>query len=210
MSTEPDGRQAEDTRTSRERVLAAAAKILSEEGMAARLSVRKVAERAHVSVGSLRHHFPTQQDLRDEVVRQIYDWMATDADIHDASVPARDRLVGCLRSVMSAAEVGQSAREAIMALTETFIAVKPSETVRDAYLVMQDEGQRRVEGWLRTLSDQGHQVHDDIPASARFLNTVLEGLTLQRALPAEDSVAERENQVLYMAADAVLSRSTDA
>src|SRR5690606_13815979 len=75
----------------RERILAAAAAILGEDGMAARLSVRAVAARAGVSTGSLRHHFPTQQRLRDEVMRRINDWIAPAERIRDASLPARDR-----------------------------------------------------------------------------------------------------------------------
>lgn len=190
--------------STRERILAAAAAILGEEGMAARLSVRRVAARAGVSAGSLRHHFPTQQALRDELMGRIYDWMVPAERIRDTSVPARERLVECLREVLGSANVGQQARDAMTALTREFIAVEQTARVREAYLTMERDGQRRVEGWLRVLANEDAVAADDIPRRARFLNTVLEGLALKRALPSEDTIAQAETETLYAAVDAVL------
>lgn len=207
MSGDSSATPPEKRRDSRERILAAAAQILSEEGMAARLSVRKVAERAQLSVGSLRHHFPTQRELREEVIRRIYDWTTTNVDIADNAVPACDRLVACLRAVMSSAEIGEPARQAMVRLNETFIETKPSSQVREAYLAMEDDGQRRMENWLRILAEQGHLTAADVAASARFLNTVLDGLMLKRALPTSDAIVQVEEEILYMAADSVLSRA---
>jgi len=188
----------------RERILAAAAAILGEDGMAARLSVRAVAARAGVSTGSLRHHFPTQQRLRDEVMRRINDWIAPAERIRDASLPARDRLVECLRQVLAAAGAGPEARKAMAALVETFVAVEQTEQVRGAYLAIERDAQRRVETWLAALAEEGALPRGDIPRRARFLSTVLNGLALERALPAEDSLPQREAETLYTAVDAVL------
>jgi len=52
-----------ETRSSRDRILIAAAGMIGEDP-AARLSVRAVAARAGVSTGSLRFHFPTQRCRR--------------------------------------------------------------------------------------------------------------------------------------------------
>ncbi|HEX7351382.1 TetR/AcrR family transcriptional regulator [Brachybacterium sp.] len=204
--------------TTPERILAAAAAILGEDGITARLSVRAVAARAEVSIGSLRHHFPTQQALRDEVMRRVYDWMLPESSIEDRSVPARDRLVGCLRGVLDMSGAGAEARSSMITVTSSFIAVEPTEPVREAYLAMQRDGQQRMEQWLRALAAEraedevlaadegvGDLVAErDIVRDARFLATVLNGLALERALPAEDSLAHAETEALYMAADAVL------
>lgn len=190
--------------STRERILSAAAEVLGEEGMAARLSVRKVAALAGVSTGSLRHHFPTQRALRDELMGRIYDWMVPATRLRDTSLPARERLVDCLREVLGPANVGQQAREAMIAVTQAFIAVEQTGPVREAYLTMERDGQRRVEDWLRVIAEEGDVAADDIPRHARFLNTVLDGLALRRALPSEDTIAHAEAQTLYTAVDAVL------
>lgn len=199
MST-PEGK------STRERILAAAAEIIAEEGMTANLSVRAVASRVGVSTGSLRHHFPTQQMLRDEVMHRVYDWVLAGTDIRNSAIPARDRLVGCLRQVLAMAGAGAEARTAMNTVTTTFIAVEQTEQVRESYLAMQRDGQRRVEEWLRVLADEGALAETSrIPQLARFLGTVLDGLALERALPGEDSLAQLETETLYVSVDAVLS-----
>lgn len=231
---ESDRRESDPRGSTRERILAAAAAIIGEDGITARLSVRAVAARAEVSVGSLRHHFPTQQTLRDEVMRRVYDWMLPESSIGDRTIPARDRLVGCLRGVLEMSGAGAEARSNMIALTRSFIAVEPTEPVREAYLAMQRDGQRRMEQWLRVLAAEGavagiagarstvvgeaeptdateDALADDTAAEqaiargARFLATVLDGLALERALPAHDSLAQGETEALYTAVDAVLN-----
>lgn len=190
--------------TTREQILAAAAAIISEDGLAARLSVRAVAARAEVSTGSLRHHFPTQQVLRDEVTRRIYDWVLPEGAIHDATLPARDRLVVCLRQVLAVGGTGHEAREAMALLTSSFITATQTEPVREAYLATQRLAQSRMEEWLRVLGEEIDLPEEDIPRRARFLGTVLNGLALERALPAADSLGQVENDTLTAAADAAL------
>lgn len=188
----------------RERILEAAAGILREDGVTARLSVRTVASRAGVSVGSMRHHFPTQQNLRDEVMRRIYDWIVPADHIDDTSLPARDRLVESLRQVLTAAGGGPEAREAMSRMVETFVAAEQTEELREAYLTIERDAQRRIEDWLEVLAEEGALPRHDIPRRARFLSTVVNGLGLERALPAQDSLAQRETEALYTAVDAVL------
>lgn len=192
--------------TTRERILAAAAGIIGEDGVTARLSVRAVAARAEVSTGSLRHHFPTQQVLRDEVMSRVYDWMLPNISIDDTAVPPRDRLVHCLRQVLDMSGTGPEARHSMVLLMENFVTVEQTEAMREAYLAMQRDGQRRMEGWLGTLAEEvGTLPVADIPRRARHLGTVLNGLALERALPAEDSLAQRESEALYAAADMALA-----
>ncbi|GAA4661006.1 hypothetical protein GCM10023347_10590 [Streptomyces chumphonensis] len=57
---------------------------------------------------------------------------------------------------------------------------------------------------LRTLAEEGALSVDDVPRSARLLSTVVNGLAFQRAMPAEDTLTERERETLYTAVDAVL------
>lgn len=90
------------------------------------------------------------------------------------------------------------------ALAREFIAVEQTAQVREAYLTMERDGQRRVEDWLRVLANEHAVSAGDIARRARFLNTVLEGLALKRALPSDDMIAQMETETLYSAVDAVL------
>ncbi|MFD4369959.1 TetR/AcrR family transcriptional regulator [Rhodococcus sp. NPDC058521] len=187
---------------SRAKVIIAACEMLDEDPASA-LSVRTVAARAGVSMGSLRHHFPTQRALRDAVIETIYDVVTPDGHIiHDTSIPARDRLVQCLRQVL-AVEVGEEARQAWITVFDSFVVPDPTDDIRTAYVAMVNEGQRRVEHWLGLLAKEG-VVSGDIAQHAAFLNVVLSGLSLERALPADQSILERETAALYTAVDAIL------
>ncbi|GAA3767442.1 TetR/AcrR family transcriptional regulator [Micromonospora maritima] len=188
---------------SRERILAAAAAMIAED-LTARLSVRAVAARAGVSTGSLRFHFPTQRALQDAVLARISDWMFPDDPIHDRSLPARDRLVTCLRQVLAPAGVGEQARTAWGAAYHTFIAPEPTEEVRAAYRAVERQGWRRVEYWLTVLAEEGALPREDHARRVRFLLTVLQGLSIERALPADDSILRSETETLYLAVDCVL------
>jgi AcrR family transcriptional regulator len=200
----------EDTEnlSSRDKILLAAMKMFGEDP-GTRLSVRAVASRAGVSTGSLRYHFPTQRDLQDEVLTRIYDLVVSDDRIHDSSVPARDRLVDCLRQVLAGIGVGAQAREASRKVVEEFIAPEPTEELRAAYLAIEREVRRRVEYWLTVLANEGALPEGDNTRRARFLITVINGLGLERALPADDSILQSETDTLYTAVDCVLgSRSS--
>ncbi|GAB3475011.1 TetR/AcrR family transcriptional regulator [Nocardiopsis coralliicola] len=193
-----------DALSSRDKVLLAAIQMIA-ESPGAKLSVRAVAGRAGVSTGSLRYHFPTQRALQDEVLTRLYDVVVPDDRIHEQGIPARDRLAGCLRSVLAPAGVGEEARAAQRILYEKFIAPEATEQLRATYLAMEREGQRRVEYWLAVLVDESALAPGDNARRARFLNTVLNGLALERALPAADSLLQAETATLYTAVDAVLA-----
>jgi AcrR family transcriptional regulator len=194
--------------SSRDKILLAAMKMFGEDP-GARLSVRAVASRAGVSTGSLRYHFATQRELQDEVLTRIYDLVISDDRIHDSSVPARDRLVDCLRQVLAGAGVGTQAREAFRKIVDEFIAPEPTEEIHASYLAIEREARRRVEYWLTVLTNEGALPEGDNSRRARFLITVVNGLGLERALPAEDSILQSETDTLYMAVDCVLgSRSS--
>lgn len=191
--------------SSRDRILAAAV-AMTGENLGAGLSVRAVAARAGVSTGSLRHHFPTQRELQDAVLDVVYDYAIPDDQvIHDTSLPARERLIACLRLVLAPAAPGKPSREAWTSVYETFIAPEPTEEMRATYLATARQGLRRVEQWLAVLADEGALPPGDDTRRARFLNTVVGGLSIERAMPGDDAVLANETDVLGTAVDAVLA-----
>ncbi|MGO1885403.1 MAG: TetR/AcrR family transcriptional regulator, partial [Citricoccus sp.] len=163
---------------------------------------------AGVSTGSLRYHFPTQRELQDTVLRTIYEVVAPDDRIRERTAPARDRLVECLRNVLSPAGTGEQARESWARVHEAFIATEPSAESAEAYQALWRQAQGRVEYWLTVLEEEGALTAGDHTAQARFLMTVVDGLSIERALPSDDSVLAAETETLYLAVDAVLAPRT--
>jgi len=174
------------------------------DDITATLSVRSVAARAGVSTGSLRFHFPTQRALQDEVLRRIYEHFMPDDAIRDRSLPARDRLVTSLRQMLTPVGVGDDARKSFGLAYDAFIAPDPSEKVRTAYLNYQRADAGRVTYWLSVLDDEGAMPGRDRARDVRFLLTVVNGLSMERALPSDDSVLQSETDTLYTAVDAIL------
>ena len=193
--------------SSRDKVLRAAMGLFG-ENPGAKLTVRAVASRAGVSTGSLRYHFPTQRELQDEVLTRVYDLVISDRRIHDTTEPARDRLVDCLRQMLVGVGVGRQARDAMCKVVEDFVAPEPTEQTRAAYVAIERETHRRVEYWLTVLTQEGALTEGDHTPRVRFLLTVVNGLGLERALPAADSILQSETDTLYTAVDAVLGTRT--
>ncbi|MEU9830359.1 TetR/AcrR family transcriptional regulator [Streptosporangium sp. NPDC048047] len=191
-------------RDTRDRILIAAATMLG-ENPAARLSVRGVAARAGVSMGSLRHFFPTQQALIDTVVAGLYDVDIPDDPILDTGRAPAERLVDCLRQLLSQIGTGDRAREHWRAIHETYIASGPADDQVATYRSLERLGLHRIERWLTVLAGEGAVPANDVERRARFLMTVLNGLLIERALPADASRLTFETDTLRMAAGAVTS-----
>jgi hypothetical protein len=120
--------------------------------------------------------------------------VAPDDRIHDRSVPARDRLIDCLRQVLALAGVGDQARAGWSEIFQTFIEPEPTDENRAPYLAVEREAHRRVEYWLTVLSNEGALADGDNRRRARFLVTVLNGLSVARDLPAEESILATETR----------------
>ncbi|MCP3427127.1 TetR/AcrR family transcriptional regulator [Rothia sp. AR01] len=190
---------------SRDRILWAAASMLG-EGPGAALSVRGVAARAGVSTGSLRHHFPTQRELMDAVLAIVYDMVLPEGSLHDSSIPARERLLSCLRRLLApeGAEAAGGAREAWLTVVERYIRPEPTAAIRAEYAAIDRELHRRVEYCLNVLRDEGAVPPGDNARRARFLMTVVDGVSIAQALPSEAADPRTEREVLGMAVDCVL------
>lgn len=191
---------------SRDKILWAAATMLGDEPGAA-MSVREVAKRAGVSTGSLQHHFPTKRALMDEVMALVYDLVLPESSMHDTSIPARERLAACLQRLLTS--VGTDPREAWRATFERYIEAVPSDAARAEYLAIERELRRRIEYCLNVLQDEGSLGAGDNDRRARFLFTVVNGLSIAQALPADESRLPTEVDALYTAVDCVLADDSD-
>jgi AcrR family transcriptional regulator len=191
------------TPSTRDRILIAAATMIG-ENPAARLSVRAVAARAEVSVGSLRHFFPDQRALLDEVLERMFRLMMPDGDIDDASLPAGERLTAGLRQILDRAGAGEAARELWRTTLRTYVEAAPSASAVESYLALESSARRRIESWLAALAEEGALVDGDREAQARFLATLVNGLAVERALPMDAAAAAAEATTLRLAVSAVV------
>ncbi|NUV78183.1 TetR/AcrR family transcriptional regulator [Streptomyces fungicidicus] len=188
----------------REKILRAAAEMIAED-MTAKLSVRAVAARAGVSTGSLRFHFPTQRALQDSLLARIYEDLLPGDPIRDRTLPPRERLLNCLRQVLAPLGTNEDARAAWGTIYRNFIEPERTEPVRTAYLAHEREAERLVEHWLAVLAEEGALPPGDHTRNVRFLLTILNGLSVERALPTSESVLIAETETLNAAVDHVLS-----
>jgi len=188
---------------SRDRILWAAATLLG-EGPGAALSVRRVAARAEVSTGSLRHHFPTQRALMDAVLPIVYDLVFSDDSIHDSTIAPRDRLVSALQRLLAPDGAKTQPREDWLTAVDRYARTEPTEPVRAEYLALERELLRRIEFCLGVLREEGALAEGDDARRARYLMTVVTGLSVAQAFPAEDTRLQTEIEVLYLAVDYLL------
>ncbi len=188
---------------SRERILIAAATMLGEDPTA-RLSVRAVAAKAGVSTGSLRHFFPTQKELLDTVIAMIYDVVLPGDPLDDVDAPPADRLVARLQQFLASTGTGEKARELWRSTYRAYMAAPPSEDATATYLAFERLGRQRVRGWLDELAAEGAIPGGDTEQRARFLIAVIDGLSIERALPADASRLAVEADTLRIAVRAIV------
>ncbi|GHC81046.1 hypothetical protein GCM10007079_20430 [Nocardiopsis terrae] len=124
--------------------------------------------------------------------------------VHDTELPARDRLVACLRQLLAPAGTGEEARKTWATMHETYFAREPTEEARQAYLVIERRMRHRVEHWLSVLGDEGALPRGDNAQRAEFLLTLVNGLMLERSLPGAEALLTSETAPLFAAADSVL------
>lgn len=187
--------------STRDRIVSAATAMMQEG--APRLSVRAVAARAGVGASTLRHHFPTQRDLINAALTATYEAAMPDERIRDTSMPPRERLRECLRRLLDPFNTPGEARDVWTNLLHTFAAAEADTNTRAAYEVLEERAQGRIRAWLAILEEEGVLAPGDDARRSDFLLTVVDGLSIARALPPSDHRLEDETKTLSFAVDAV-------
>lgn len=167
------------------------------------MSVRAVAARAGVGASTLRHHFPTQRDLVNATLTATYDAAMPDERIRDTSMPSRERLRECLRRLLDPFATPAEARDVWSNLLRTFAAADADANTRAAYEVLVEHAERRIRAWLAILEEEGVLPLGDNVRRTDFLLTVVDGLSIARALPPSDQRLEDETRTLGFAVDAI-------
>jgi AcrR family transcriptional regulator len=87
-----------DARKNYDHLLEVARQVIAEQGTEA--SLRDVARRAGVGIGTLYRHFPTRESLLEALLRDSFDRVSSKAEAFETSGPATDGLLAWLRDMV--------------------------------------------------------------------------------------------------------------
>jgi AcrR family transcriptional regulator len=102
-----------DARRNRDQLLAVAREVVAEQGADA--SLRDIARRAGVGLGTLYRHFPTREALLDTLLRASFDELTARADELEGSRAPDEALVSWLREAVAVAHRYSGAIAAMVA-----------------------------------------------------------------------------------------------
>ncbi len=128
-----------DARKNYEQLLATAREVVTEQGVDA--SLRDIARRAGVGLGTLYRHFPTREVLLDALLRTSFDGLTERAAELEASRPPDEALVTFLRETVGVA----SDFRGVLAMMAAAIADEAS-TLHASCVTMRAAGARLLAG----------------------------------------------------------------
>ena len=82
---------------------------------------------------------------------------------------------------------------------DAYLGSELSADAIDTYLAFSAAGLRRIEHWLDVLDKEGALPSGDNSQRAAYLNVVLDGLSVARALPTDSARIRSETEVLQHA-----------
>ncbi|MFC6355905.1 TetR/AcrR family transcriptional regulator [Luethyella okanaganae] len=171
----------------REQIVAAAAQIAAQSGTAA-LSVRAVAQKAGVGVGTLRHYFPSQKDLYSEVLDRIFDAQLDDLNIDDGTTSPARRLAECMRQFLPAEDGRISELEGWLALYTSALGRDRTDAGARLLTAFNQRARTRVDRWLSTLhTDRTRRSQHVVLLLALVDGLCLELLTPETQLTVQDA-----------------------
>ncbi|QKW20430.1 helix-turn-helix transcriptional regulator [Kitasatospora sp. NA04385] len=164
MAVEPTARAPRaDARRNRDRLLEIGAQVLAEQG--ARASLRDVARRAEVGLGTLYRHFPSREALLEALLAQRFDQLAaraselaeSGADREGGADPVAD-LVDWLREFCAGAGAYQGLPEALLATLRD-----PASPLHASCAAMREAG-----GGLLAAAQRAGRIRADVTGTDLF------------------------------------------
>lgn len=179
-----------DARRNHDQLVAAARLVVAEQGADA--SLRDVARRAGVGLGTLYRHFPTREALFDALLRASFDELTARAGELDASAAPADALVCWLRQAVGVAHAYRGVTAAMMAAI-----ADPDSALHTSCVTMRAAGTR-----LLVRAQESGAARPDMDGVDLFaLIGALAWLGDQPAL------APRAGHLFDLIADAILKRA---
>lgn len=187
----------------REEIIQAALSLVNESGSQA-MSVRNVAAKAGIGASTLRYYFPRYRDLVDAVVAAAVADTLGDKNIHNAQLPAVDRLVECLFQFLPQTPQDMTMLEATLSGFAT--SFEDGKLIGNPNLAeVADYTRSRVSSWLEVLQSQGYVLPMPPSALARILTTYLNGVAIDLIVEAPEFGLEQAREQLRTMVTLVLS-----
>lgn len=190
----------------RDQILAAARELAADGGLAA-VSVRSVAARAGIGASTLRHYFPTQQELHDAVLGATFDANLNDLRIAEREVPAEDRLIECLWQFLPPRDSDQLMLAQWAAQITAVLQPDVSPALLHTWGMLVARGRQRVAIWLEILADEGKVERARIPRHVRLLLALIDGVGIGLMSPGEERLSHDETDEILRDAVAGILRS---
>lgn len=127
-----------DARKNYEHILAVAREVFAEQG--AEASLRDVARRAGVGVGTLYRHFPTREALLEPLLRESFDTLTARASALETAETPGDALVSWLRETIA---VTHGNRGVITSMTDAI--AEPDSALHASCVSLRASGSRLLE-----------------------------------------------------------------
>ncbi|AVH61326.1 MULTISPECIES: TetR/AcrR family transcriptional regulator [Streptomyces] len=178
-----------DARKNRDLLLAAAAELVAEHGTDA--SLRDIARRAGVGIGTLYRHFPTREALLETLLNANFDVLRARADSLLASPVPSDALLTWLGELAAGAATYQGLPESIMN------ALANEESGLHASCA----GMRSAGGRLLERAQQAGSVRSDVTISEVIALALGLAWAAERSVDASDLVARMLSTTMYGLAD---------
>ncbi|MCL3861775.1 TetR/AcrR family transcriptional regulator [Actinotalea sp. K2] len=187
----------------RSQILRAAHEIATTDGLSG-VSVRHVAARAGIGASTLRHYFPTQQDLFDAVLGTMLDAQLSDLRIKDATVAPAIRLTECVAQLLPATDADVVRLEGWLAGYAAAIGPTRTEQQRAVLAALSRRARDRVGGWLAVLDAEDALRSPDLDQAAIILLAMVDGLALGLITPEGGATLERAREALARVVEAAV------
>ncbi|MFF5207242.1 TetR/AcrR family transcriptional regulator [Streptosporangium sp. NPDC000396] len=198
MTTTPDPQpprtQRADAQRNRDRILEVARTVIGEQGTQA--SLRDIARRAGVGLGTLYRHFPTRDALLETLLGQRFDRLAEKAALIEDTRPPDEALTEWLREFTAGATVYRGLVTSMMATLED-----EGSPLHASCLAMRTAAARLLE----RAQDSGH-IRPDIDGTDLFALINAVGWIADQA----PSIATRREHLLSLVMDGLVRHPAPA
>lgn len=150
-----------------------------------RLSVRAVAKEAGIGASTLRHYFPTQGALYQEVAKRSLQNVVQDFSISDSSRDPAERLLECCSQFLITHEHRDAQLELWFAMHLNAIGPNPREGSHPLLEHAHDITYDSLHRWLGILAEEGHLDPAEVAPSATILFTAIDGMALHAIITPE-------------------------
>lgn len=175
----------------------------SRDGVGA-LTVRAVSAAAGVGVGTLRHYFPSQQELVDAVVAEMVENMLDESVVMDPGLAPEDRLAHAVLQFLPKSIADSRQLDAWFAFYVSALSATPSDHARrvlEASVATSHEHMRR---WLEVLAGEGVVRVSSVADTSSALIALINGLTLEALTPGSPVTVADARRIADTAARAVV------